>query len=176
MTRKPTGRPQPGEYAAYAESHINKVEGDDAIEALLAVERETLALLGSLSDEAIAGRAYAPGKWTVKQVIGHLIDDERIFAYRLLCVARGDSTSLPGFDEKLYAENSGSEERPLDDLLDEYRTVRAATISLLRSLPDDAWQRRGTTNGYSASPRGLAFHIAGHEMHHLGILRERYLA
>jgi uncharacterized damage-inducible protein DinB len=175
MERRASGRPQPGEYAAYAQADIDLVPGDDAIAALHDVERETLALLAPLAEETIAGLAYAPGKWTLKEVIGHLIDDERIFAYRALCVARGDTTPLPGFDEKLYAASAASESRTLADLLEEYRDVRRVTIRLFASLPDEAWLRRGTTNGYSASPRGLAFHIAAHELHHLRIVRERYL-
>jgi hypothetical protein len=170
-----TGRPEPGEYAAYAEDDLNQLAGDDAIEVLQASEHEVRQLFAPLTDDDVAGLAYAPGKWTVKEVLAHLIDDERVFAYRALCVARGDTTPLPGFDEKLYAANSGAESRPLQSLLEEYRVVRLATVALLAPLTPEAWLRRGMTNGYSASARGLAFHIAGHEQHHLRILRERYL-
>jgi hypothetical protein len=122
-----------------------------------------------------AGSTYASGKWTLKEVVGHLSDDERIFAYRALTIARGDPTPLPGFDEKTYVGAAGFETRALADLLAEYRSVRDATITLLRGLPAEAWLRRGIVNEYEASVRGLAFHIAGHELHHLRILRERYL-
>ena len=110
-----------------------------------------------------------------KEVLGHLIDDERIFAYRALCVARNEPRELAGFDEKLYVEAAGFEQRTLDDLLAEYRTVRASTIALFNSMTGQQWLRRGIANGYEASVRGLAFHIAAHELHHLRIVRERYL-
>ena len=122
----------------------------------------------------VAGRSYAQGKWTLKEVLGHLADDERIFAYRALCVARGDPRELQGFDENAYIASAGFEQRAWSDLLAENRSVREATLTLLGGLPPEAWLRRGTVNGYRASARGLAFHIAGHELHHLRVLRERY--
>ncbi|MCG8458360.1 MAG: DinB family protein, partial [Holophagales bacterium] len=115
------------------------------------------------------------GKWTVKEILGHLVDDERIFAYRALCVARGDETPLPGFDENAYMRYAAFEKRPLPELLDEYRAVRAASISFFRGLDRESWLRKGMVNGYEASVRGLAFHIAGHELHHHRVLEERYL-
>lgn len=176
MTRRaPTGRPEPGEFADYAAPDIARVAGDDAIAALEVQRDDVIGLFDGLTDDAIAGLRYAPGKWTAKEVLGHLIDDERIFAYRVLRVARGDRTSLPGFDEKLYAATSGAESRPLVELVAEYRVVREATLALLRGLPADAWLRRGEVNGYEASARGLAFHIAGHELRHLEALRTKYL-
>lgn len=168
------GRPEVGEFADYAAEDIARVAGDDAIAALAAQGKYVAELFAALSDAAVAGRRYAPGKWTIKEVLGHLIDDERIFVYRLLRIARGDRTPLAGFDEKLFAENSGAEARPLTDLVTEYRVVREATLALLRALPTDAWARRGEVNGYEASVRGLAFHIAGHELRHLAALRSRY--
>jgi hypothetical protein len=173
--RSRSGRPQSGEYADYAKSDIDAIEGDDAVEALAAQARRTLALLEPLEEARIAGLTYAPGKWTLKEVVGHLVDDERIFSYRALCVARGETLPLPGFDEKLYVAEAGFEARSLKDLLAEYRSVREATITLLSGLPPEAWTRRGEVNGYSASARGLGFHIAGHERHHLRLLREKYL-
>ena len=169
-----TGRPAPGEYASYAEPDISAVQGDDAIDALRSQGATVLALVRSLDEAAVRGRAYAPGKWTVKEVIGHLIDDERIFAYRLLCVARGDARPLAGFDEKEYAAASGAEARSLVSLAREYAAVRESTIAMLESLAPDAWHRRGNVNGYEASARGLAFHIAGHELRHLRALHDRY--
>jgi uncharacterized damage-inducible protein DinB len=171
----PSGRPQDGEFAEYAKADIDRVVGDDAVEILTAQARDTLALLESLDEAKVAGLTYASGKWTLKEVVGHLADDERIFAYRALCLARGDSLPLLGFDEKVYVASADFERRSLADLMAEYRAVRQATITLLAGLPSDAWRRRGTVNGYSASVRGLAFHIAGHELHHLRILREKYL-
>ncbi|MGH7579949.1 MAG: DinB family protein, partial [Gemmatimonadales bacterium] len=155
-----TGRPAAGEFAAYATADIAAVPGDDAVEALQALGTETPGLLSHIGETAAAGLTYAPGKWTLKEVLGHLADDERIFAYRALCIARNDPRELPGFDENLYLTGFGFEDRTLASLLDEYRAVRGATVALL----------------YPASVRGLAFHIAGHELHHLRVLRREYLS
>ena len=173
--RAATGRPLPGEYADYAQPDIDRVAGDDALDALTRQRDDVLALLAPLDDAAVRGLTYAPGKWTLKQVVGHLADDERIFAYRLLCVARGDDRPLAGFDERTYAEHAATEALPLAHVVADYAAVRAATLTLLAGLPAEAWSRRGTVNGYAASVRGLAFHIAGHELRHLDALRHRYL-
>jgi hypothetical protein len=170
-----TGRPEPGEYADYASADIASVPGEDAIEALAQLSEQTTELFRTLAAPAERGFAYAPGKWGLKTVLGHLIDDERIFVYRLLCVARGEEAELPGFDEKRYATYGEFEERSLEGLLAEYSVVRSATLALLRGLPTAAWRRRGRVNGYECTVRGLAFHIAGHELHHHRIVRERYL-
>jgi uncharacterized damage-inducible protein DinB len=175
-TRPRTGRPQTGEYADYARPDIDQVEGDDAVEALEAQERATLRLLEPLTEGQAAGLRYAPGKWTLKEVLGHLADDERIYCYRALCVARSEPLPLPGFDENLYVAEASFEARPLADLLKEYRSVREATITLLSGLPREAWDRKGEVNGYTESVRGLAFHIAGHELRHVRALREKYLS
>jgi hypothetical protein len=172
----PTGRPLAGEFADYAQPDIDRVAGDDALDALARQRDEVLALLAPLDDAAVRGLTYAAGKWTLKQVVGHLADDERIFAYRLLCVARGDERPLPGFDEKTYAEHAATEALPLAQVVADYAAVRTATLTLLAGLPADAWLRRGTVNGYAATVRGLAFHIAGHELRHVDALRHRYLA
>jgi hypothetical protein len=169
-----TGRPLRGEYGEHAESDIALVSGDDAIEALLRQQRELGALFCGLDESRIAGLRYAPGKWTVKEVIGHMLDDERIFAYRILCIARGDSAPLESFDENLYVAGANFEGRSLASFIDEYRLVRSSTIALLRPLTQEAWLRRGTVAGYTASVRGLAWHIAGHELHHIEILKTRY--
>ena len=178
MTQRTTelsGRPLPGEYAPYAQADIDAVVGTDAATVLAALEVETGSFLGSLPEDRIRGVRYEPAKWTLKEVLGHMIDDERIFAYRAFCLARGETAPLAGFDEKVYAVNADAESRIWRDLLDEYRVVRAASIALFRSLTPAAWRRAGTVNGYRATPRGLAFHIAGHELHHLHIVREKYL-
>ena len=171
-----SGRPSDAEFASYAKTDIDYVVGDDAVEALAAQGKNVVALLESLDEDAVRAHRYAPGKWTVKEVIGHLIDDERIFAYRALCVARGDTRPLPGFDENDYVASTDFESRPLTSLIAEYRAVRASTLALFEPLMAEEWQRRGSVNGYEASVRGLAFHMAGHELHHLRTLRERYLA
>jgi len=169
-----SGRPADGEFASYAKSDIDYVIGDDAVGVLTAQGEQVSALLASLDEESIRGLRYAPGKWTVKEVIGHLIDDERIFAYRALCVARGDVRPLPGFDENEYVAATDFESRSLPSLLAEYRAVRTATLALFEPLTAEEWARRGNVNGYEASVRGLAFHMAGHELHHLRTLREKY--
>jgi uncharacterized damage-inducible protein DinB len=170
-----SGRPHPGEFADYAASDIGYVAGDDAVAALLAQSREVLALMRDLSEERTANLTYAPAKWTLKEVLGHLIDDERIFLYRALCVARLDVRPLPGFDENAYVAATDFESRTLDSLIAEYEATRAASIAFFNSLTPDEWRRRGTVNEYQASVRGLAFHVAGHELHHLRVIRERYL-
>ena len=174
--RHPSGRPLPGEYADYAAADVAAVSGDDAVEALRAVEAETLALLRPVAERRANGLTGGPGKWTLKEVVGHLIDDERIFGYRALCIARADTRELAGFDQDAYVEPARFEARTLADLLDEYQAVREATIRFFAGLPPDAWQRRGSVNGYGASVRGLAYQIVAHELHHLRVLRTRYLA
>lgn len=171
-----SGRPVVGEYAPYAKPDIDLVEGDDAVAALAAQRDLVLSFLGGIEESAASGLTYAPGKWTLKEVAGHLCDDERIFAYRALCIARGDTRPLPGFDENEYMAAANFESRTLAEISGEYRTVRWASITLFASLTEEAWLRRGVVNGYEASVRGLAFHIAGHELHHLRVLRERYLS
>jgi hypothetical protein len=173
--RRISGRPADDEFASYAKPDIAQVAGDDAVGALVAQRRETVLLAESLTEEAVRGLRYAPGKWTLKEVLGHLADDERIFAYRALCLARGDTRPLPSFDEKAYVTSAGFEARSLASLLAEYRAVRHATLALLGGLTPEAWLRRGVVNDYSASVRGLAFHIAGHELRHLRTLRQKYL-
>ena len=170
----PSGRPLDGEFADYAKPDIDAVAGDDAVGALAAQATSTLALLKPLGDDEIRGVSYAPHKWTVKQVIGHLCDDERIFAYRALSIARNDPRPLDGFDEKRFVEFADFESLPVAQLVAEYCAVRQASIALFQGLSADAWVRRGVVNGYSASVRGLAFHIAGHELRHMRALREKY--
>jgi hypothetical protein len=170
-----SGRPLDGEFASYAKADIDYAEGDDAVSLLEAQGREVATHIDSLDEAAIAGHRYAPGKWTVKEVLGHLIDDERIMAYRALCVARNDTRPLPGFDENDYVAATRFESRPLASLAAEYRLVRASSLAFFASLTAEEWLRRGIVNGYEASVRGLAFHVAGHELHHLRTLREKYL-
>jgi len=174
-SRFPSGRPGPGEYASYAREDVDAAQGDDAVGVLARQRDEVLGFFAALDERAVEGLRYAPGKWTVKEVLGHMIDDERIFLYRALCLARGEPRELPGFDEKLYAEGADFETRPLADLLVEYRLVRDASLAFFAGLPAAAWLRHGVVNGYPATVRGLAFHVAGHELHHLRILHERYL-
>jgi hypothetical protein len=169
-----SGRPQSGEFADYAADDIAFVAGDDAVEALAQSAARITAYFESLDERAIAGYRYAPGKWTLKEILGHLIDDERIFLYRALCIARNDTRPLPGFDENDYVAATDFDSRPLAGLLTEYRVTRESTLAFYRSLSEEEWQRSGTANGYTASVRGLAFHMAGHELHHLRVMLEKY--
>jgi uncharacterized damage-inducible protein DinB len=135
---------------------------------------ETAAFLGQLG-EARGDHRYAPGKWSIKEVIGHLADGERVFAYRALRFARGDQTPLASFDENAWVPQAGCDRRTLADLAAEFRAVRVATLALARSLTDEAAARTGVASGKTVSVRALIYMIAGHELHHLAILRERYL-
>ncbi len=173
--RSISGRPEVGEYSHELNADIAGMPGDDAVVVLEAVRDETLALFSKLDDNGIRAVSYAPGKWTIKDILQHLIDDERIYAYRALSVARGEQSPLAGFDEFLYAREAKAEDRTLAALLDEFRSVRLASVSLFGSLAEEVWERRGSSNGHPVSVRGLAFHIAAHERHHLQVLRERYL-
>ena len=175
MTASHSGRPAPDEFAPYAREDIAVVEGSDAAHTLQIQGAMVAEFLATLSDQGVAGKRYAPDKWTPKEILGHLIDDERIFVYRMLTVARGDPLALPGFDQNRYVTHAGFEIRDWADLLEEYRLTRQGTVAFLQGLPAASWLRRGTVNGYPASVRGLAFHVAGHELHHLRIIRERYL-
>jgi uncharacterized damage-inducible protein DinB len=167
-------RPAPDEYAPYYESYFRQVTEPDVLPLLEQQLRETANLLRSFSDE-VASRSNELGKWSVKEIIGHLVDCERIFTYRALRFARNDSTPLPGFEHHPYMEAAGFNQRPLADLIDEYEHVRQATIDLFRSLSAEACLRRGIADGKSISVRALAWNIAAHERHHLKILKQRYL-
>lgn len=169
-----SGRPAPGEYAEYAQADIESAVGDDVCEVLRRLEETTLALFRRFGD-AGGDLSYGEGRWSVKEVLGHLSDDERIFAYRALCLARGDNRELPGFDEKQYVAGARFADLPMEELLADYVAVRRASLSLFRNLDAAAWARRGLVNGYPATPRGLAFHIAGHELHHHRVMAERYV-
>ena len=168
-----TQRPTPDEYAQYYAGYVAAVPDGDLV-ALLASE-ETIAALSGLPDDRARYR-YGPGKWSVKEVVGHVADTERVMAYRALRIGRGDQTPLPGFDQDAFVRGAQWDDIPLAALLDDLHLVRMATLSLLTSFPDDVLARRGTASDASVSVRGLGFIIAGHERHHLRILRERYLA
>jgi uncharacterized damage-inducible protein DinB len=167
-------RPTPDEHAPWQARYIALVPDGDITATLAAQARETAALLRGLSAEQ-AGHRYAPGKWSVREVLGHMIDAERVFAYRALSFARGDQAELPGFEEDDWVREAGHERCDLRDLVDDYETVRAATLTVLRRLDDGAWARTGLANGVRCSVRALVWVTAGHERHHLAVLRERYL-
>lgn len=167
-------RPERGEYAEWFDRYISRVPDGPIVETLTRQLEGTETLLRGLSPEK-ARFAYAPGKWTLAEVVGHVTDSERVFAYRALAFARGETQALPGFDENVYGANSPAGRRPFADVIDEYACVRRATLSLLNGFDDEAWARRGIANEKAISVRALVWVIAGHERHHLGVLRERYL-
>ncbi len=174
MSAPATARPGSGEYAAYYEKYVSKVPEGDVLEALERQGSETLALLRSLTEERGAHR-YGPDKWSVKQLVGHVVDTERIFTYRALAIARGERQPLPGMDQDEYMAGADFDSRTLSDLADEFESVRAATLHLFRHLSPEAWARRGTASGNEVTVRALAYVIAGHEAHHVRVLKERYL-
>lgn len=166
-------RPEPSEYAPYYEKYVSLVDGD-VVRALEGQIKGTLATLRSVSDEVSLGR-YAPGKWSVREVVGHVIDSERIFAYRALRFARNDRTELAGFEPDDYMPAARFDRRPWPDLLAELELVRRANVFMFRGFDDEAWLRRGVASENEMSVRALAYNIAGHELHHMKIVRTRYL-
>ena len=166
-------RPEPGEYAPYYEKYISQIQGTDILGTLEAQRRQMMLLLSG-RDDSDGDFRYAPGKWTVKEVLGHICDAERVFAYRALRIARGDQTPLASFDENEYARNSPSAQMPMAELVEDYIAVRRATLTLLRNLDETAWTRRGVASKNEVTVRALAYMIAGHELHHRRILEEKY--
>ncbi len=175
MPDTPRGRPDDAEYAAFYAGYIAAVPDGDILASLREGGDELATLLASVP-EARAGFRYARDKWTVREVVGHVIDAERIFAYRALRIARGDATPLAGFDENAYARAAGSDARTMADLAGEVAVVRDGTLRLFESMPEDAWLLRGIANGQPITVRALAYILAGHARHHARVLRERYLA
>jgi uncharacterized damage-inducible protein DinB len=167
--------PEASEYASYYGKYIALVPDRHIVETLETQRNETVALLSSLT-EAQAGHRYAPGKWSLKQVLGHVSDSERIFAYRILRISRGDQTPIEGFEQDDYVRAGPFDRMPLGALLDEFQAVRTATLALIRPLDGEAWTRRGIANKNEISVRALAYIIAGHELHHRNILRSHYLS
>ena len=166
-------RPEPTEYAPYYEKYISLVQGEDILNTLDQQRRQTMLLLSG-RDEENGNFRYAPGKWSAKEVLGHVCDSERVFAYRALRIARGDSTPLAGFEQDDYVRNGPFAKCSLSDLVEEFIAVRRATLSLLRNLDEAAWMRRGVANNSEVTVRALAYMIAGHELHHRRILEEKY--
>jgi hypothetical protein len=181
-----SGRPQPGEYAPYYDRYISLVAslvtinrnsddpGGDIIGTLDEQRRQTLLLLSGRAEDD-GNLRYAPEKWSLKEVLGHLNDTERVFAYRALRIARGDATPMEGFEQDDYVRNGPFAHGSLAGLIEDYIAVRRATISLFRNLDDAAWTRRGVANKSEVTVRALAYIIAGHELHHRRIIEEKYL-
>ena len=158
----------------YFSRYIEYSDSQDVIEMLTKQKEEVLFLMKNLSVEQQKYR-YAEGKWSIQELLGHITDTERIFSYRSVCIARGEKNPLPGFDENEYMEAANFESQPFEDLLEQYRLVRESSIALYRSMTEDVASRMGNANGFAVSARAYAWAIAGHEAHHLSIIRERYL-
>ena len=166
-------RPESSEYAPFYHGYVASVPEGDVVALLRQSGRELLDTFATIPEDR-GGFRYAEGKWSIREVIGHLIDAERIFTYRALRVARGDTTPLPAFDENEYVKTAGSDTRTLSNLAREFNAVRESSVQLFESLPDEAWGRVGVASGKDISARALAYITVGHAMHHLRILRERY--
>ena len=167
-------RPSKGDYNEYYQKYIDLVQGDDIFRALVEQNIESQTVLNSFS-ESKGNYAYADGKWTVKEVIGHMMDVERIFAYRALCIARGEKKPLPGMEQDHYVNNGNFNKRQLFDLNYEYRLVREANILLFGSFDQSVLNNKGIASGYEVTVLALMWMTAGHEKHHLNILTERYM-
>ena len=166
-------RPQPAEYDPYYHKYISLVPEDDIISSLKVQIDEVAELFGGVSEEK--GKfAYADGKWTIKEVLSHLIDGERMFAYRALRVARGDKTPIEGFEQDGYNENSHANRRSIAAMIDELTHLREANLMFFSNLEPADWVRTGTANDVEISVRSLAWIMVGHIRHHVAILQERY--
>jgi hypothetical protein len=168
-------RPQPAEYDPYYDKYISLVRETEVIDALARQPAELSALFDGLSDTRGA-YAYAEGKWTMKESLSHVIDAERMFAYRVFRISRGDQTPIEGFEQDGYIENSHANGRSFSDMLDEFRLLRKANILFFRNLHPDDWVRTGTANQVTVSVRALAYIMAGHVNHHLNIFHSHYLS
>ena len=173
MTALTIPRPAADEAASFYHGYIAKVTGEDIGEQLRQQLDRIEQLFRSVNDTAALYR-YAPGKWSIKEVLGHLTDAERIFAYRLLRIARGDATPLAGFSENAYVPPGSFDDRTVNSLVKEFRAVRLSTVALVEGLPAVAWTRKGTASGNAVSSRALVYIIVGHVTHHLGVLEDRY--
>lgn len=168
------GRPQANEAAPYYSGYIDRVAGDDIIAVLASQLDETLGFLSEISAEQSLHR-YAPGKWSMRELLAHVNDTERVFIFRALWFARGFQDPMPSFDQEVAYKAAGSDQISWTSHIEEFRAVRLASLAFLRNLPADAWARSGVASGNSVTVRALAYIVAGHASHHMAILRERYL-
>ncbi|HYK02684.1 MAG TPA: DinB family protein [Thermoanaerobaculia bacterium] len=166
-------KPAPTEYSPAYAAYVALVTEDDVLSAIEQQSSATQKLLSGL-DESRAAFRYETNKWSVKEVVGHMVDAERIMGWRALAIARGETQPLPGFEEEDYVRNANFDSWRLGDLAEAYALGRRANIVFFRNLPEEAWDRRGTANGSPVTARALAWIIVGHERHHLQVLRERY--
>lgn len=168
------GRPDESEYAPHTRAYVALVPGHDPVAALCDQIGKTLALFEGVDEEHASSWSYEPGRWTLKQVLGHMSDTERIFACRALRIARGDESPLPGFEQDDYVRSAAFNALPVAHLVEEFRVLRQSTALLAKGFSSEAWMRRGRVSDWIVSVRGILFTTAGHELHHYKILRERY--
>jgi uncharacterized damage-inducible protein DinB len=167
-------KPAPTEYPAYFETYLKRLPDTDIL-AFLSEQVETLINLFENMPEANAEKGYAEGKWSLKELLQHMLDTERIMAYRAICFSRGEESMLPGFEEDGYAANSNANRRALEDILAEYRMLRQSTIALFKSFSSEMLMRTGNANNAQYNVRSIAWVIAAHENHHMNIIQTRYL-
>ena len=168
-------RPTEAEYAPYYQGYIDQVSENEILPVMRSQMDELDVLLEHVNSEQETDR-YAEGKWSIREIVGHLIDGERVFGYRVFCIARGEKQNLPGFDQNEYMLTAPYNQIELEDLLSELRLIRLGNLAMLRTLDEEAWNRLGTANENQVSVRALAFIMAGHLRHHMNVLRERYLS
>ena len=171
---EPFPRPEPAEAAEYYLTYINQVPAGDIREVLASQATDVLPLFDGITEERAAYR-YAADKWTIRQVLSHINDTERVFTFRALWFARGFEPPMPSFDQNVAIASASADDRTWASHVDEFKAIRAATLALFKSLPEEAWDRKGIASGNPVSVRALAFITAGHVAHHARILRERYL-
>ena len=169
-----SARPQPNEAASYYSVYIDRITSDDIVDVLATQLNETIAFLSDISEEQSL-RRYAPDKWSMRELLGHVNDTERVFMFRALWFARGFQDPLPSFDQEIGFRAAESDQVSWANHVDEFRTIRLSTLAFFRNLPAEAWLRSGIASDNSVSVRALAYIVAGHVSHHLAILRERYL-
>lgn len=167
-------RPVKGDYSPYYEEYISKVEGENGIVILKSQLSSTIKYFDEIPEDK-GTYSYAIGKWSIKELIGHIIDTERVFAYRAMCIARGETKSLPGFEQDSYVKSANFNERKLNNLVKEFKTLREANIALFDGFDEVAFSRRGLANGKEITVLAILFIISGHTVHHLNILKEKYL-
>ncbi len=167
-------RPGTDEYDPAFSGYVAHIQDGESAVAVMSDQIDGVSSRFELIPETRGDYRYAPGKWSLKEVIGHLSDTERVFAYRALRIGRGDSTALPGFDDQSYVTEMRAESRSLADVTGEWRASRSATLSLFRGFPMAAWDRLGSASGHTISVRALAYVIAGHTRHHLEVIDARY--
>lgn len=174
MSMMNIGRPADSEYGAYYGRYISLVKGEDIVQTLRQQLSDTLSLLQNISEEQAESR-YAPGKWSLKEVVGHVLDFERIFGYRALMIARVEGSVLPGCDQDELMRGQGFNSYKLSDLAREFEQVRRANISFFSHLSEEAWQRMGVASEQNVTVRALSYILAGHEAHHVQVIRSKYL-